>query len=685
MTFLNRYFFSIAFGLGLLSVAWVGLGFLGTHLLALVMTLVIGLVYLVGAQELRQYRLATHSLSTALQAIPSDLPHLGDWLGSIHPSLQNAVRLRIEGERSGLPGPALTPYLVGLLVMLGMLGTFLGMVATLNGAVFALEGTGNIQAIRAAFSEPMKGLGLAFGTSVAGVATSAMLGLMSAFGRREREQAAQELETRIANELRSFSLTYQRQETFKALQLQSQTLPVVADQLQAMMHKLESMNQQFGEQWLRNQESFHSHVKVAYNELAAAVDQSLRDSMMHSAQVAGDSIKPVVESAMVGIAQDARDMHERLMATTQSQLDGMATQFSTTASTVAHTWTSALTQQEHIQSGLVSALDQSLQTFTQTFEQRSQSLLDTVNQAHLNLQQHAAETLGKTALEMAAQSQAHTTRTLDEMARLVSSSEELVRARVATEMQWTQQHAERMDQLATLLRTELSGLREEEAARGLAAVERLGELQTALTQHLSTLGTALEAPITRLIHTASEAPRAAAEVIGQLRQEMTHSVARDNELLQERSRILDTLNNLLDSIQHASTQQRDVIDSLVASSALALQQASTQFAERIDAEAVKLADTAAHLTSSSIEVSSLSESFGFAVNAFNQANEQLIEHLQRIEKALDKSMSRSDEQLAYYVAQAREVIDLSISSQKEIFDELRKLPAQVAVRTEEVS
>jgi hypothetical protein len=145
--------------------------------------------------------------------------------------------LRIEGERSGLPGPALTPYLVGLLVMLGMLGTFLGMVATLNGAVFALEGTGNIQAVRAAFSEPMKGLGLAFGTSVAGVATSAMLGLMSAFGRREREQAAQELETRIANELRSFSLTYQRQETFKALQLAGGCRSVASHDAQARKHE----------------------------------------------------------------------------------------------------------------------------------------------------------------------------------------------------------------------------------------------------------------------------------------------------------------------------------------------------------------------------------------------------------------------------------------------------------------
>jgi hypothetical protein len=33
--------------------------------------------------------------------------------------------------------------------------------------------------------------------------------------------------------------------------------------------------------------------------------------------------------------------------------------------------------------------------------------------------------------------------------------------------------------------------------------------------------------------------------------------------------------------------------------------------------------------------------------------------LQRIESALGHSMARSDEQLAYYVAQAREIIDLT--------------------------
>jgi hypothetical protein len=48
-------------------------------------------------------------------------------------------------------------------------------------------------------------------------------------------------------------------------------------------------------------------------------------------------------------------------------------------------------------------------------------------------------------------------------------------------------------------------------------------------------------------------------------------------------------------------------------------------------------------------------------------------------------MLRSDEQLAYYVAQAREIIDLSLMSQKEIFEELRQLPGKQALSAEEVS
>ena len=51
-------------------------------------------------------------------------------------------------------------------------------------------------------------------------------------------------------------------------------------------------------------------------------------------------------------------------------------------------------------------------------------------------------------------------------------------------------------------------------------------------------------------------------------------------------------------------------------------------------------------------------------------------NLQRIEAAIGQSMARSDEQLAYYVAQAREIIDLSICSQKDVLEALQQRQAQ---------
>ena len=63
---------------------------------------------------------------------------------------------------------------------------------------------------------------------------------------------------------------------------------------------------------------------------------------------------------------------------------------------------------------------------------------------------------------------------------------------------------------------------------------------------------------------------------------------------------------------------------------------------------------------------------------FGESNDKLVAHLERIEAALDKSIARGDEQLAYYVAQAREVVDLSTMSQKQIVENLRELASQRA-------
>jgi ABC-type transporter Mla subunit MlaD len=149
-------------------------------------------------------------------------------------------------------------------------------------------------------------------------------------------------------------------------------------------------------------------------------------------------------------------------------------------------------------------------------------------------------------------------------------------------------------------------------------------------------------------------------------------------MLEERSRLLETLGTLLDAVNHTAAEQRSAVDALVESSAGLLDRVGTQFTGLVESEAGRLADVAAQVTSGAVEVASLGESFGAAVQSFGESNDKLVAHLQRIEAALDKSIARGDEQLAYYVAQAREVVDLSMLSQKQIVENLQQLASQRA-------
>ena len=530
--------------------------------------------------------------------------------------------------------------------------------------------------------------------------------------RRERVLSSQQLDSLIHTHLHRFSLAHQRQETYKALQQQAQALPQVVEQLQNMMVQMAETSQQMNERLLANQQSFHSQVQTAYTGLAQSVDQSLRSSLSQSLQLASDGIRPVVQATMTQLTEQAQTMNERLLLNTQQQLGELQTHMATTASTVAQTSAETLTRHEKASSHMTERVGQTLDAFSQNFERSAQALVDQVSAAQtaqqalqssadqqrlhawqasltqmaatlhsdwqsagaqtLAQQQTICDTLSRTAQDITTHTQTQATQTLAEITRLMASSEALMRERIATEAQWTAGHQQRAEELAAVLRQELSALRDAEDARGQTAVARLTELQSAVTAHLTTLGTALEDPIARLIETASQAPKAAAEVIGQLRQEISVSVARDNALLEERTRILTTLSTLLDAINHASTEQRGVIDALVTSSQATLNEASGKFQDHVSAETDKLGGIAAQVTASAVDVASLGETFGFAVRSFSETNDKLMAHLQRIEAAMNKSMTRSDEQLAYYVAQAREIVDLSIGSQKDVLEALQR-------------
>jgi len=500
---MNRTFSLTVFAIGLAVVAWVGVGYVGVNPLALTITALIAACYLTGAQELRRFHQATATLGLALAAPFENGADLGAWLARVHPSLHNPVRLRIEGERVGLPGPAMTPYLVGLLVLLGMLGTFLGMVVTLNGVVLALESSTDLPAIRAALAAPVKGLGLAFGTSVAGVAASAMLGLLSAWCRRERLLTAQGLDGRIATDLRVHSLAHQRQATLEALQSQARVLPDLAHQMQRLVAQMDGHSRALNAQVVASQERFQQQTQAAYADLAASVDRSLRLSLSEGVRAAAAAIQPVVATTMAQLAQDSERLHASLAQAAETQLDGLA--------------------------------------------------------AHINRQQ------------------------------------------------------------------------------------------------------------------------------AQIAQALTDSLARDQQVQDERGRLLQAVAAVLDGVQQGVDEQRRALAAGAAASSQLLHDLGTRFAATVDAGSTQMTTVAEQLTGSALEVASLGEAFGFGVQRFSASSEGLTASLQRIELALDKSTARSDEQLAYYVAQAREIIDLSILSQKQIVEDLQQfarraapLPAEVA-------
>jgi hypothetical protein len=728
---MNKLLFGLAFLLGALAIVSMSWVFAGSDSLALLITVVIGLVFSIGTVELLRFQKATQSLDLALHNIPdfsvedgsSTDGQFSSWLSRLHSSLRNSVQLRIEGERIGLPAPVVTPYLVGLLVMLGLLGTFVGMVDTLQGAVTALQGTTELEAIRSGLAAPINGLGLAFGTSVAGVAASAMLGLMSTLSRRERVVATRELDACIAHQFKGFSLVHNRQETYKALQAQALALPRVADQLQDMATKLEQMGTSLGEQLNSKQDRFHEDVKESYQDLAKTVSQAISNSvdavqkgLADSGRLAGESMRPVFEESMKDlVAKVSRQTElgqEQFSQRSAEHLEALNSHISKTAEELGDVWRSAdKDRQQNWQQSMEAMQEQSAKSLESAtnlvadnlskvakgqesaateFSGQVDRIITSLEEVSkgvsqewqtraeqmLTQQTELVERLSQTQETFDQQSVQRADKLMNELEGLFGESTKLLQARQEDESRWLASVDERMSKLTDNVRQELSNLREDEAGRAEAAAETMSKLQLTLSDQVAALAETIEQPMTELIATASETPKVAAEVISKLREEISNNMERDNHLLEERQRIMSELDGLSDSLSRSSENQREAIATLVETSSGMLDKISDRFDQHIDAEVTKLSDIVVEAAASTTDIASLGDAFGQACTLFSESNERLSESLQRIESSLEQSSERSNEQLSYYVAQAREVIDHSVMSQKALFEELRELSMQ---------
>ncbi|NII09113.1 DUF802 domain-containing protein [Oleiagrimonas sp. C23AA] len=745
------------FAAGLAAIAWIGVAYIGHNPIGAAIALVIGVCYLAGSRELMRYSQATAALQDAVASVTETPDALAPWLARVPASLRHAVRLRVEGERVALPAPTLTPYLVGLLVLLGMLGTLLGMMVTLHGTGLALESATSLKAIRGSIAQPVQGLGFAFGTSIAGVASSAMLGLLSALCRRERVRVVHGLDVKIAEQLRPFSRTHQREEAFQLLKRQTELMPTLVERLDAMMATLERQHATAGEQQLAHQAEFHRSAEQTYTQLADSVRQSLSDAIADSARATSAALQPMMETTLHGIAEHTGQLHQTLQDTMQRQLDGMSQQLDATGEQISMRWDQALTEQQRANQSLAKQLEQSLTRFADTSATRTGTLLDAISERlDASAERHAeawdtalSRQESANAAAASAQQQAwseaaigfesriaglldglHSTQqdlqqalAAQDEARLTAWHQAFTDSTQALSREWAKageaaaQHQQAVCETLEGSARDISTQTREHASQTLAELSRLVEsaqaapaavseafagLTQTLSQHWTDASTQAAtqqqaicdtlqrtaqdigaqskahaadtiAEISQLVQSASEAPKAAADVVAEMRQMLSESMVRDTAMLEERSRLLETLQTLLDAVNHASTEQRAAVDGLVSTASDLLERVGARFTDHIAAETGKLEAIGTQVAGGTAEMGALGDTLNHAVAQFGQSNQALTERLQQIAQALDASLSRSDEQLAYYVAQAREVVDLSVLSQKQIIDDLARL------------
>ena len=341
-----------------------------------------------------------------------------------------------------------------------------------------------------------------------------------------------------------------------------------------------------------------------------------------------------------------------------------------------------------LQAELVARDQARLDAWTGTLAEMAATLRQEWQQAGADAasrQQQICEALADTARQISDQSRAHASDTLAEINRLVDAAAEAPAA-VALQSDLVARDEARLDAWTGSLAGMAAALREEWQQTGAATASRQQEICDALAQaardiseHTHTHASATIAEIERL---AQPRPRRRARRRRGHRRTASEAVRQLGPRQRHAGRARPPARHARDPAGrrqprlHRATRRRG--RALVGTTSELMDRVGAQFSERVESETGKLAEISAQVTGSAVEVASLGEAFGAAVQLFSASNDKLATQLERIEAALDKSIARGDEQLSYYVSQAREVVDLSLMSQKQIIEDLQHLASQRA-------
>lgn len=612
----------------------------GNDWVALGVTLLIAFGFSLGLVEIHRFMKKLGSWRTACDTAEHSEEEPEQALEQMPGSVSHYLRVRLNGQYSTLPQLSLTPFLVGLMVMLGLLGTFLGLVETLQGARDALTGSTELETIRMGLAAPIQGLSRAFGTSVAGVAASALLGFLLVSVRRETSSLQYDLDHLLAGPLSSLSLVGRQTLALDLLTRHVENLPTTTQALGQVGANLNQMG-------------------ITLQEMQA---KSAAETAGLLSQTAQDVRTSMTSGVSESITQAAHTLEPMLTQALRAAKDQAQTQF--------QQWNTVLKADEQNRAdAIANTLEQAMQAKLNGFKATMQQVLTEAQQSTQTRTEAVTMLLESTQSTMEKFSG-------ESRHQFVMLEEQIgnLRAAIAHADVETVSHLEgQIGNITEAIRVAFNQLDQGQKERTQQLFGELGRLDGIVEEHLSLLGKGLEAPLKRVIETAAQAPKSVSKMLDTLDSRLEERLERENQLLQDRQDLMAAMHMATEAVHESTKQQGTTLEGLVANCDSQIGNMRERANEELMKAREQLEQSASMIATGGVEMTAVASMFTTAVEDYRKSNDSLMEGLHEIQEALNHSGERSNDQLSMYVDQAREIIDQSILSQKEMFDALREM------------
>jgi hypothetical protein len=697
--------------LGIVALARTAQSYAGTDTLALLLVLVMTAGFSLGILELivrgrRALRFQAEVASLPTQATEQSVE-------AASPELRAFLRARIEQAPHVAARETFTPYLVGLMVMLGLLGTLLGLFETLNGAGRALTESSNVDALRNGLSGPMRGLTRSFGCSAAGVAASALLGLASVLTRRTESKAAALVHAYANGPLRTLSPMRRQLDAIGQLASQSEAWPRAADALSQASLQIAELATRWEQAHAASSHSqrdmlektitaLREDLGKSAGQMAASVHEAVAPLVQQTVTQAGAAAAQHVSSVMDAFERDlkarrgADETLRRLLseelATLRSAADADAKSRIEAAQKQSAAFEATLRQRGDEQNALLAAQREQADAHIAAIGEVARALQVQLEQEAIARREQASalvdslgERMNASSSEQAAESRAQ----LEAIAQLgrdlaerlcgqhagllegwTSLSEQIAAANAES---WAndEQRLKALSQATTSLSTDLArtahSVEQAMSARALADAEQAERAKLAVDSLLAVsqaIDQAMAKQEVAVMHLLEEGGRQLAHAGGSAQVQAEAALARIVELANAQAERFAQLEMSLQ--EHQGSHAKALSEELKAH--------ADRLGKGLEETSSIVREAGDLLKVSGIELSAVAEMFAKSVTSQRETASVWLENMGELEGAIERAgRSAAADALGDQLASTQEVFARQLQFQRELFEQLRSL------------